>query len=74
MLALRKTVKIYQWIESKKLMNKTGTYVYTYKKEWASNFIDSKKFHDKKKSNYQKNAGVYKSENYISREYNNKKR
>ena len=62
MLALRKTVKIYQWIESKKLMNKTGTYVYTYKKEWASNFIDSKKFHDKKKNNYQKNAGVYKSE------------
>lgn len=61
-LALRKTVRIYQWVENKKLMNKTGTYIYTYQKDWVNNFIDSKIFHDKTKNNYQKNARVYKSE------------
>lgn len=61
-LALRKIVKIFQWVENKKLMNKTGSYIYTYKKEWVSNFIDSKTFHDKNKDNYKKNARVYKNE------------
>ena len=61
-LALKKNVRVYQWIEDKKLMSKTGAYVYTYRKEWSNNFIDSKEFHDKTKNNYQKNAKIYKSE------------
>ncbi len=60
--ALKKNVRIYQWVEDKKLMNKTGAYVYTYRKEWTDNFIDSKKFYDKTKNNYQKNARIYKNE------------
>ena len=61
-LALRKNVKIYQWIETKKVMKKTGAYVYLYNKDWSDKFIDSNKFHDKTKNNYKKNALVYKSE------------
>lgn len=61
-LALKKNVRVYQWVEDKKLMNKTGAYVYIYKKEWSNSFIDSKKFHDKTKDNHQKNAKIYKSE------------
>lgn len=74
-LIIKKNVKIYQWIETKKLLNKIGSYIYDYEKKWSDNFIDSKKFNDKTKNNYQKNANTYKNEiifpNFIITEKDN---
>lgn len=61
-LVIKKKVKVYQWVETKKLLNKMGSYIYDYEKKWSDNFIDSKKFNDKTKNNYQKNANTYKNE------------
>jgi hypothetical protein len=64
--ALRKNVKVYQWVEERRLSKGGTSYVYRYRRQWSDKLVNSDIFQDRSKSNHVDdlvNLKLYKNEN-----------
>lgn len=63
--ALKRAVKIYQWVEEKHFIKKENKYKYSYSLKWVNKPINSNDFKDKTKNNNCKNNNIYSNKEFI---------